>query len=169
MFIIVIIVIVSAIALIIGSRTNNAIIEENKGNNDNELDDGPAISSERRVKSPTGALATKWKKTTRAEETDTKKSIVGDLSDDEKDPDTGSLGTKHEDMKIASLASLGRSIHETYSNSRIELAVNHETAAAMMSGLMSTDATEIFSPEPVAQVCREFGLRPGLSMVTKSG
>ena len=68
-----------------------------------------------------------------------------------------------------SLAILGRSIHETYSNSRIDLAVTRQTAEAIMSGPMNTDVTEIFSLERVAQVCREFGLRPGCSTDINSG
>ena len=79
----------------------------------------------------------KRKKTIHAAEPDTKKSIIGVLTDDENDLDIGSLRAKQEDMKIVSLAILGRSIRETYSNSRIELAVTRQTAEAMMSGLMS--------------------------------
>ena len=79
-----------------------------------------------------------------------------DLTDDENDLDMVSLRARQEDVKIESLAILGRSIHETYSNSRIELAVTRQTAKAMMNGLMSTHVTEIFSPERDAQVCREF-------------
>ena len=85
------------------------------------------------------------------------------MTDDENDLDIDSLRAKQEDMKIVSLAILGRSIHESYSNSRIELAVSRQIAETMMIGLMSTDVTEISSPERVAQVCREFGLKPGLS------
>ena len=123
----------------------------------NKLDDGPSISSERCVKSPTRAPATERKKTVHAEEPDTTKSIVGDLPDDENDLDIDQLRVKQEDMIIVSRAMIGHSIHETYSNSRIELAVTHQTAEAMMNSLMSTDVTEIFKPECVAQVCRDFG------------
>ena len=35
--------------------------------------------------------------------------------------------------------------------------------------LMRADVTEIFSPERVAAVCKEFGLKPGMLMDTKSG
>ena len=35
--------------------------------------------------------------------------------------------------------------------------------------LMSADVTEVFSPERAAAVCKEFGLKPGLSMDIKSG
>ena len=66
-------------------------------------------------------------------------------------------------MKMMSLALFGRSIHEVYLNSRIDIAVSRQSAEAMM--LMSADVTEIFSPERVAAVCKEFGLTPGMSMV----
>ena len=81
--------------------------------------------------------------------------------------DVDSLRVKRKDMKIVSLALLGRSIHEVYSNSRIDIAVARHSAEAMM--LMSADVTEIFSPERVAGVCKEFGLKPGMSMYIKSG
>ena len=61
------------------------------------------------------------------------------------------------------------SLHEIYSNSRIDLDVCRQTVEASKNGLMSADVTEIFSPERVATVCRDFGLEPGLSMDTKSG
>ena len=153
----------------IGSPMKENGIDEDMGADDNELDDGPVTVSERRVKSPTRAPATKPKKSIHAEEPDTKKSIIGDLTDDENDLDIDSLRAKQEDIHIVSMAILGRSIHESYSNSRIELAVSCQTAEAMINGLMNTDVTEIFSPERVAQVCREFGLKPGLSMNIKSG
>ena len=35
--------------------------------------------------------------------------------------------------------------------------------------LMSADVTEIFSPERLEAVCKEFGLKPGISMDIKSG
>ena len=44
-----------------------------------------------------------------------------------------------------------------------------QTVESSKNGLMSADVTEIFSPERVASVCREFGLEPGLSMDIKSG
>ena len=70
----------------------------------NELDDGPNVSSERRFKSPTRAPATKRKNHVHAEEPDTKKSTVGDLTDDENYSDIDSLRAKQEDMQIVSQA-----------------------------------------------------------------
>ena len=87
---------------------------------------------------------------------------MGELTDDEDGLDIDSLREKREDMRFVSLALLGRSIHEVYSNSRIDTAVARQSAEAMM--LMSVDVTDIFSPERVAAVCNEFGLKPGMSM-----
>ena len=78
-----------------------------------ELDDGPNVSSERRLKSPVRAPASKRKKNIRIEEPATKRSIDGELSDDKDDSiDIDSLWTKQEDMRIISRAMLGHSLHE---------------------------------------------------------
>ena len=91
---------------------------------------------------------------------------MGEMTDDEDGLDVDSLQMRREDRKIVSLALLGRSIHEVYSNTRIDTAVARQTAEGMM--LMSVDVTEIFSPERVASVCKDFGLKPGMSMHIKS-
>ena len=92
---------------------------------------------------------------------------MGEMTDDEDGLDIDSLREKREHMRIVNLALLGRSIHEAFSNSRIDTAVARQGAEAMM--LMSADVTEIFSPECVATACKEFGLKHGLSMDIKSG
>ena len=89
------------------------------------------------------------------------------MTDDEDGLDIDSLREKREEIRIVSLALLGWSIHEVYSNSRIDTAVARQSAEAMM--LMSADFTDIFSPERVAAVCKEFGFKPGMSMDIKSG
>ena len=78
----------------IGSPMKENGIDEDMGEDDNELDDGPVTASERRVKSPTRAPATKRKKTIHAEEPDAKKSIAGELTDDENDLDIDSHWAK---------------------------------------------------------------------------
>ena len=132
-----------------------------------ELGEAPNAQSDRRYPSPTRAPATKRKKNVHLSEPATKRSIVGDLTDDEIDQDMDSLRAKQEDMKIVGRAILGHSVEEVYSNQRIQLAVTRQTVESMK--LMSVDVTEIFSPERVAAVCREFNLRPGMSMDIKSG
>ena len=72
-------------------------------------------------------------------------------------------------MRIIGRALLGQSLPDIFSNSRINLAVCRQTVEASKGGLTSADVTEIFSPERVATVCREFGSKPGLSMDIKSG
>ena len=68
-------------------------------------------------------LATKRKKKIHVEEPATKMSIVGETTDDEDRLDIDSLRAKCKDMRIVTLALLGRSIHEVYSDSRIDTAV----------------------------------------------
>ena len=112
----------------------------------------------------------KRKKNIHIDEPATKRSIIDELSEDEANSmDADSLQLKHEDMRIICRAMLGQNLHEIYSNSWINLAVCRQTVESSRNGLMSADVTEIFSPERVASVCREFGLEPGLSMDIKSG
>ena len=135
-----------------------------------ELDDGPNISSGRRMKSPVRAPATKRNNQIHNEEPATKRSIIDELSDDDGDGiDVDSLRAKLEDMLIIGRALSGQSLHDIYSNSRINLAVCRQTAESSKGGLISADVAEIFSPERVATVCREFGSEPRLSMDIKSG
>ena len=135
-----------------------------------ELDDGPNHPSERRLKSPTRAPPVKRKKNIHIEEPATKRNIIEELSEGEPaNMDADSLQAKHEDMRIIGRAMLGQNLHETYSNARIDLAVCRQSVESSRNGLMSADVTEIFSPERVASVCREFGLEPGSSMDIKSG
>jgi hypothetical protein len=64
---------------------------------------------------------------------------------------------------------LGQSLHEVYSNARIQLAVSRSSMERLNAQLSSTDVCEIFSPLRVAGVCKEAGLTPGESMDIKSG
>ena len=136
------------------------IIGENMGKDVEFLDGGPNILSERQFQSPTRLPATKRKKNIHVEEPAAKRSITGEMTNGEDGLDVDTFRVKREDMKIVSLALLGRSIHEVYSNSRIDTAVARQSAEAMM--LMSADVIEIFSPERVAAMCKEFGLKPGV-------
>ena len=131
------------------------------------LDDGPNASSEQRFQSPVRPPATKRKKNIHVEEPATKRSIVGEMTDDKDGLDIDSLQMRREDRIIVSIALLWRSVHEIYSNARIDTAVARQTAEGMM--LMSVHVTVIFSPERFASVCKEFGLKPGMSMDIKSG
>ena len=81
-----------------------------------ELGEAPNAPSDRRYPSPARAPPTKRKKNVHLSEPATKRSIVGDLTDDEIDQDMDSLRAKQEDMKIVSRAILGHSVEEIYSN-----------------------------------------------------
>ena len=76
---------------------------------------------------------------------------------------------RREDEAILSKAILGHSLHEVYSNKRIQLAVNRCSMERINCQLGSTEVSEIFSPERVATVCSRMGLVPGESMDIKSG
>ena len=105
----------------------------------------------------------KRKKNIHIEEPATERSIIDELSEDEPTGmDTDSLQAKHDDMRIIGRAMLGQNLHEIYSNSRINLAVCRQTVESTKNGLMSADVTEIFSPERVASVCREFSTVKGV-------
>ena len=54
---------------------------------------------------------------------------------------------------------------EAYSNNRVQLAVIRHT----VSQLLDVDISEMFSPERVTSVCREYGLAPGQAMDIKNG
>ena len=150
----------------IGSPMKTDNIDEDMGRSWNSSTTAPILSV-RRFQSPVRPPATKRKKNIHVEEPATKKSIVGEMTDDEDGLDVDSLQVKREDMMIVSLALLGRSTHEVYSNACFDAAVARQSAEDMM--LMSADVTEIFSPERVASVCKEFGLQPRMSMDIKSG
>ncbi len=95
---------------------------------------------ELRVRAP----SIKRKKSIDYEEPATKRSTIEELSDDNGD---------------------GIGVDSLLDN----LAVWRQAVEYSRNGLMSADVTEIFSPERVASVCREFGLEPGLSVDIKSG
>ena len=66
-------------------------------------------------------------------------------------------------------AILVHSLHEVFSNARIQMAVNRNHAETISERLASTDVSEVFSPERVTAACSRFGLSPGEAMDIKSG
>ena len=74
-----------------------------------------------------------------------------------------------EDDLILSKAILGKSLHELYSNKRIELAISRKHMENINRQLDAVDVCEIFSPERVTGVCKQAGLEPGEAMDIKSG
>ena len=76
---------------------------------------------------------------------------------------------KSEDEFIIAKAILGHSLHEVYSNGRIELAMNRQHMERINSHLSRVDMSEIFSPKRVTAACQRVGLVPGEAMDIKSG
>jgi hypothetical protein len=76
---------------------------------------------------------------------------------------------KSEDEFIIAKAILGHSLHEVYSNGRIELAMNRQHMERINSHLSRVDMSEIFSPKRVTAACKQVGLVPGEAMDIKSG
>ena len=99
---------------VIGSPMKDDDIGNVIGDDVEELGEAPNTSSDRRYPSPARAPPTKRKNNMHTEEPATKRSIVGDLTDDENDLDMDSLRAKQEDMKIVSRAMLGHSVDEIF-------------------------------------------------------
>ena len=92
---------------------------------------------------------------------------VGIASDDTTKVEADKM--KAEDDLIISKAILGHSLHEVYSNRRIQLAVSRTHMSNISKHLDGVDMSEVFSPERVTSVCRRFGLEPGEAMDVKNG
>ena len=52
-----------------------------------------------------------------------------------------------------------------YSNKRIKLATDRH----MVTQLLNVDISEMFSPERVTAICKQYGLKPGQAMDIKNG
>ena len=91
--------------------------------------DGPAKGTDRRFRTPERKPAIKRKELIHEEEPDTKK-IIREYYGIEIDgyydggADVDAIHARKEDLLILSRAILGKSLHEVYSNERIELAVD---------------------------------------------
>ena len=105
------------------------------------------------------------------EEPDLKKVIVDEPSDDGNNMADDDLDVliRKEDEYIVGQAVLGKNLHDVYSHLRIEMAINRQSAEYMSKQLSSVDVMEVFSPERVGEMCREFGLEQGMGMDLKSG
>ena len=79
--------------------------------------------------------------------------------------DVDSLAAKRGDSLILYHAVLGHDLTETYSNRRLKLAETRFVAGQ----LMRVDMSEMFSPQRVASVCKQYGLIPGQAMDIKNG
>ena len=99
-----------------------------------EFDDGPTSVSERRVHTPVRNPAAKRKENIHTEEPDTEKIILGDLADEEDGDmaDVSAIKESKVDEKIVSQAILGRDLYDVYSNARVQLAIERQSADHMM-------------------------------------
>ena len=142
-----------------------------------DLEHAPTLVSERRVKTPVRPPASKRRSVVHDEEPDTKRIILGDMSDEGEagDVDIGdgidvdSIQARREDEIILHRAVLGENLHDVYSNKHIKLAIIRNDMENLNEQLLSTDITEIFSPERVTAHCKKYGLSPGAAMDIKSG
>ena len=101
-----------------------------------ELDDGPTMISEKRMRTPVRAPPTKRRSSVHNDDPGTKKIITGDLSDDEMNDlhmtDLGAIAARQEDDWIVCQTVLGKDLHEVFSNARVQLAVDRQSAVLMM-------------------------------------
>ena len=136
---------------------------------DETLIDAPGRKSEARFRSPERKKASKRKKLIHGEEPDLKKIISdhGEMEDiaEDNDLDIDSIIAKKEDQNILYHAILGHDLTEVYSNKRLQLASDRR----LVSQILSTDISEMFSPERVTAVCKDYGLKPGQAMDIKNG
>ena len=92
------------------------------------------------------------------------------IDDDEMDDggenlDIGSMKSKQQDKEIIYHAMLGHDLTEVYGSKRLQLTANRD----FLRQIMSTDVSEVFSPERVTTVCKQYGLVPGEAMDIKNG
>ena len=76
---------------------------------------------------------------------------------------------QREDEDIVCRYLLGKNLHDAYSNERLQLAANRQSVEMMNRQLLGVDVMEIFIPERVGKLCKEYGLDQGSSMDIKSG
>ena len=60
-------------------------------------------------------------------------------------------------------------MHDVYSNERLRLATSRQSMELPKRQLLGVDVMEVFSPERVGKLCKEYGLDRGLAMDIKSG
>ena len=93
------------------------------------------------------------------------------LEDDDEMIDGGEIldidimKSKQQDKDIIYHAMLGHDLTEVYGGKRMQLAADRE----FLRQIMSTDVSEVFSPERVTAVCKQYGLVPGEAMDLKNG
>ena len=79
--------------------------------------------------------------------------------------DVDSIEEKRTDNDIIYRAILGHDLTDIFSNKRLQLAADRQ----FVNELLRVDMSEMFSPERVTAVCRDYGLEPGQAMDLKNG
>ena len=79
--------------------------------------------------------------------------------------DVDSNEEKRVDDEILHRAILGHDLTEIFSNKRLQLAADGH----FINQLLRVDMSDMFSPERVTAVCRDYGLEPGRAMDLKNG
>ena len=82
------------------------------------------------------------------------------------DIDTMRARREHED--IACRAMLGKNLHDVFFNARIKPAVDSQSTEHLNRQILGVDVLEMFSPERVGKLCKEYGLEQGVAMDNKS-
>ena len=106
------------------------------------------------------------------EEPDTKK-IIRDDGDENMEGEQGldldGVRARQEDEDMVCRHVLGQNLHDVYSNERLQLAASRQSVEMLIRQLRGVDVMEIFSPERVGKLCKEYGLDQGSPMDIKSG
>ena len=79
--------------------------------------------------------------------------------------DVDSIEERRVDDLILHRAILGHDLADVFSNKRLQLAADRH----FTKKLLRIDTSEMFSPERVTVVCRDYGLEPGQAMDLKHG
>ena len=144
--------------------------DQEEGEEDWPLEDGPNQTSDRRFNAPERNPAKNRSKHIHEDEPHTTNIFLGD--EDLMEASDGMLeiekANRREDQLIVSRAFLGHDLHEAYSNKRMLLASNRSMVDSLCK-IGSVDVSEMFSPERVTKVCKENGLVPGQAMDLKNG
>ena len=102
------------------------------------------------------------------DEPDTQNIILEDSDIEVIDDDSDSMLAMRvhiQDWEIIFHAIFGHDVTEVYSNSRIRIAPSRQ----LVTQILSTNGSEMYSPEPVNAVCEQRGLKKGQAMDIKNG
>ena len=120
-------------------------VRERRDPHEDELEDGPTGVSERRVATPVRPTPVKRRKAVHIDEPDTKKIIIDHESDEENaamsTEDLSAINARMEDERIVCMAVLGKDLHDMFSNKRVSLAIERQSAEHLMSTLAAASGS----------------------------